>query len=271
MRILVARSKWEFDTLPLDDFLRKISGAGFDASDIHLPSLKESPEETAALHHRYRLSLMALITSEGKTPEEHCRSLEERLALAARCSAGHVNCHTGRDIFTPEENITIFRAAADLARRYGLPISHETHRGRALFSLPATRDLLRTLPELRITADFSHWCCVHESLLQDQEDALALAIERSDYIHARIGHAEGPQVNDPRAPEWDTERNIHLEWWKRIAREHVKRGSERLFVCPEFGPAPYMPQLPHTRQPVTDLWEVTLYMKDLLRKALEEN
>jgi len=268
MRILIARSKWDFDALPLGDFLERIRGAGFEASDIHLPSLRESPEEIAALHARHGIALVGMITSEGTTPEEHCAFLEQRFALAARCAPVHLSCHTGKDYFTRDENLRILRAAGEMSRRYGVPLSHETHRGRATFSAPATADLLAAMPEVRLTADFSHWCCVHESLLGDQEAALSRAIAHSDYIHARIGHAEGPQVNDPRAPEWTAEREAHLGWWQRIAGAQRERGADRLFICPEFGPAPYMPLLPHTRQPVADLWEITLFMKDLLRNRL---
>lgn len=268
MQVLTARSKWDFDPLPLDDFLRKIKAAGFDASDIHLPSLKESPEETAGLHQRHGIALVGMITSEGLTPGEHCTFLDQRFSLAARSGATHVNCHTGKDHFTRDENLQIFRVAHELSKRHGIGISHETHRGRATFSAPATRLLLEAMPELRLTADFSHWCCVHESLLADQDDTVAKAIDRTDYIHARVGHAEGPQVSDPRAPEWSAELNAHLGWWERIADAHRRRGTERLFICPEFGPAPYMPLLPYTKQPVADLWEITLFMKDLLRTRL---
>jgi sugar phosphate isomerase/epimerase len=268
MQVLIARSKWDWDTLPLDDFLAKIKRAGFGASDIHIPSLRESPEEIAALHAKHGLPLVAMITSEGDSPAEHCASLESRIPLAARCAPVHANCHTGKDIFSHEENTAIFRAAADLARRHNVNLSHETHRGRATFSAPATYALIRDLPDLHLTADFSHWCCVHESLLADQEVALEAAITRSTYIHARVGHREGPQVNDPRAPEWKVELDTHLGWWRRIAQLRRKEGAPLLVVCPEFGPAPYMPLLPHTQEPVADLWDITLYMKDILTREL---
>ncbi len=269
MRLRIARSKWDMDDLPLDRFLSSIAAAGYDASDIHIPSLRESPEETAALHARYGLTLVAMITSEGRSPEEHRSSLGERFALAARCSPVHINCHTGRDIFSRDENLAIFREAIALARRHGIPASHETHRGRATFSAPATRELLLAEPALRLTADFSHWCCVHESLLADQGEALSLAIGRTDYIHARVGYAEGPQVSDPRAPEWSAEVEAHFAWWRRIAEARKASGAEDLYVCPEFGPAPYMPLLPGSRTPVADIGEITLYMKDMLRENLE--
>jgi hypothetical protein len=128
--------------------------------------------------------------------------------------------------------------------------------------------LLDALPGLRLTADFSHWCCVHESLLEDQEDTVQKAIDASGHIHARVGHAEGPQVTHPGAPEWKDAVAAHVGWWKRIASRHQREGASQLTVCPEFGPVPYMPTLPWTRQPVADLWEITMYMKDFLNAHL---
>ena len=115
MRLRIARSTWEFETLPLDRYLETIAAAGFDASDIHIPSLRESPEETRALHAR--------ITSESRTPEEHCTSLAGRFALAARCAPVHINCHTGKDTFSKDENLALFREALALSRRHGVPVS----------------------------------------------------------------------------------------------------------------------------------------------------
>ena len=98
---------------------------------------------------------------------------------------------------------------------------------------------------------------------------MTLAIGHADYIHARVGHMEGPQVSDPRAPEWSAEVERHMQWWERIAAEHARRGSAFLAVCPEFGPAPYMPALPFTRQPVTDIQEIVVHTMHHLRRRLQ--
>jgi hypothetical protein len=118
---------------------------------------------------------------------------------------------------------------------------------------------------MRLTADFSHWCNVSESLLEDQQDAVNLAIARTDHIHARIGWQEGPQINDPRAPEWKDIVEVHLGWWDRIVEAHRLSGQD-LTITPEFGPYPYMPTLPFTRQPVASQWDINEYMMNLLKK-----
>lgn len=39
----------------------------------------------------------------------------------------------------------------------GVSVYHETHRGRALYNPWVCRDLVRALPDLMLTADYSHW------------------------------------------------------------------------------------------------------------------
>ena len=268
MRIELIRSKWDLHDLSLRDFLQKAKTAGFDGCEIYLPDLKEGPQESAELLEEFNLRLIGMIASDGATAAEHLRSLEERFARAAAYNPSRINCHTGKDYFSHEENAKIVRRSLELSRERGIPVLHETHRGRATFSTVSTSRLIKAVPEMRLTADFSHWCCVHESLLQDQAEAVADAIGHADYIHARVGHIEGPQVSDPMAPEWTQELKIHMGWWERIAHHHRKRGTEALPICPEFGPPPYMPLLPYTQQHVADLWKITVDMQLLLRQHL---
>jgi sugar phosphate isomerase/epimerase len=266
MHLLVMRSKWDMPDLPLPAFLERVKASGFDGTDIHFERPPKNPAEIADLHERHGLKLVAMVTSDGPTPEDHIRSLEQKLRSLPALHPVHVNCHTGRDIFSLSDNTEIFRRAVQLSRELNLPVSHETHRGRATYSAISTRDLLQAVPEMKLTADFSHWCCVHESLLSDQPEAVELAIQHTTYVHARVGHGEGPQVSDPRAPEWINEVEAHLGWWKRIATARKQQGAEFTAFCPEFGPAPYMTSLPFTRQPVADLWEITVHMKELIRR-----
>jgi hypothetical protein len=94
---------------------------------------------------------------------------------------------------------------------------------------------------------------------------MQLALERTEHIHARIGHPEGPQVNDPRAPEWETALNTHLAWWDKVVERKSKEGGIISFLT-EFGPPDYMPTSPFNRKPMADQWEINVYMLHLLRK-----
>ncbi len=94
------------------------------------------------------------------------------------------------------------------------------------------------------------------------------AIQHSSLIHARVGHPEGPQVSDPRAPEWHNALEAHLGWWQRIVDHQKTLGTSVLPITPEFGPPDYMPTLPYTRQPVANLWDINVYMRELLKQRL---
>jgi hypothetical protein len=180
-----------------------------------------------------------------------------------------VDCHTGADWFTFEENHTIFSRALELERELGVPLCHELHRGRALYNAPDTLRHLHALPGLRLTADFSHWQVVHESGdLARHATAVEAVITRAWHIHARVGFGEGPQVPDPRAAEWAEQVEINTGWWRRIVAARRSESRPWLTITPEFGPVPYMPTIPHENRPVADAWEVNCWMREQLARSL---
>ena len=269
MKLIFGKSKWEMWDDPLEDFLQRVQASGFDATEIYLGSLKESPAEIARLHRSYGLRLIGQILTQGQSYQDHIQSFESQFEFAAQCEVAFINSHTGRDIFPFEQNVQIFQRVTELSQSSGIPILVETHRGRPTYSAIETRKYLEAVPDLRLTADFSHWMVVHESGLDDQRENLDLAIARADYVHARVGYAEGPQIPDPRAPEWQYAVERHLGLWQQILDQYKKDAKENLYITPEFGPPAYMHTAPFTNQPVGDVWEQNEYMKGLLASRLK--
>jgi len=270
MKILYFRSVWGLEDLPtLEDRFTKIKDGGFDGVEVAVPDDEESCQRARVHLDALGLAVVAQQwQSRGRTPEEHMASFERLYERARLLRPLYLNSHTGCDHFSLDENLAIFDHATALSAKAGMPVYHETHRGRALFSVPSTMQILAARPDLRLTADFSHWCCVHESLLADQSDRVERAVRNSYAIHARVGHAEGPQIPDPRDPLWEPNLTTHLSWWQKIVEHRRAEGCAVLPVCPEFGPPPYMTQLPHTRNPIADLWEINCYMRDWLKERL---
>lgn len=268
MRIVFTKSKWEMWHEPLRSFLERAKADRFDATEIFLHTEKAPAAEITEMHREFGLDLIAQILTQGDTPDAHLRSLEEQFQFALACRPIRVNHHAGRETFSFDDNVRIFERMIELGRENGVPVTTETHRGRPTFSATDTRRYLEAIPELRLTADFSHWMVVHESNLDDQEETLALAIARSDHIHARVGYEEGPQITDPRAPEWQSHVDRHVALWQRIVDHHHTTGSPSLTVTPEFGPPNYMHTLPFSNEPVADVWEINVFMRDMLRDAL---
>lgn len=255
MKLKLVKSLWGMEgTLP--GKIRQIADAGYVAVEAQVPGDDQLPEFLRLLNE-HQLEFVAMVITE---PPDHFASFREKIEKARSLEPLQITVHGGKDWWPFELQKEFFAEALEIERRIGLPVNHETHRGRPMFTPSATARLLREFPELHINADFSHFANVCESLLEDQMVDLALCISRARHLHGRVGHEEGPQVNDPRAPEWAAQLAAHEAWWDEIVLARLTAGAEYFTFNPEFGPPNYMPTLPHTRQPVADLWEVCLWM-----------
>ncbi|MFC5410344.1 sugar phosphate isomerase/epimerase family protein [Larkinella bovis] len=253
------------NTLPFDSFCQQVKAAGYDGVEMALPF--DEAEKSAVLDTlaKYDLELIGQYWQSLETDlDEHARSYEKYLRHLAAAKPRFINCQTGKDFYTFGQNKHLFDLAARISAETGVKIVHETHRGKAFFAAHITRDYLQKLPQVRLTLDISHWCNVHESLLENQAEAVQLAIAHTDHIHSRVGHPEGPQVNDPRAPEWAETLSAHLAWWDQVVEKH-RTSATGLTITTEFGPATYMPVLPYTQMPVTSQWDVNVFMMKLLK------
>jgi sugar phosphate isomerase/epimerase len=253
----------------MDSFCAKVKKEGYDGIELWWPTdNKKSQDEIFSALKNYDLEIGFLCGGSQPNPQEHLEFYKRMIDAAAKQNIQrplYINNHSGKDYFSFDDNSKFIEHTQALAKETGLLICHETHRGRMLFAAHITRNFLEKYPDLRLTLDISHWCNVHESLLADQKETIDLAISRTEHIHARIGHPEGPQVNDPRAPEWEQTVKQHFEWWDKIV-ERKRRNGERLTVLTEFGPPDYMPTYPYTRQPLADQWAINVHMMHLLRK-----
>ena len=255
----------------LDAYCTKVKKEGYDGIEIWWPLEKKDQDELFSLLKKHELEVGFLCGGSDSNYQKHFDQFVQMIDGAANKSIQkplYINCHSGRDYFNYEQGKNFITHTTALARSTGIKICHETHRSRLLYSAPVARHYMETIPELRITFDVSHWCNVHESLLEDQQDTVNLALERVDHVHARVGHAEGPQVNDPRAPEWDHAVKAHFAWWDKIV-ELKKQKGEILTVLTEFGPPDYMPTLPYTRQPLADQWAVNVHMMQMIRSRYQ--
>lgn len=266
-QLKVLATNWGFDGT-MDQYCAKVKQEGYDGIEIWWPTEQKAQDELFAALKKYNLEVGFLTAGYQSKFDEHFTTFKSMIEAAANNPVQrplYINCHSGRDYFTYEQGKTIIDYTTSLAKSTGLKICHETHRSRLMYSAPIARHYLETIPDLRFTLDISHWCNVHESLLADQQETIDLVLPRVNHVHARIGHQEGPQVNDPRAPEWDNAVKAHFAWWDKIV-EMKKQKGEVLTVLTEFGPPDYMPTLPYTRQPLADQWAINVHMMQVLRE-----
>ncbi|MGR3316929.1 MAG: sugar phosphate isomerase/epimerase family protein [Candidatus Anammoxibacter sp.] len=268
MEIKYFCTMWGMEQAKIDDALNLIMHAGFDGIEMALPDSSTCMERLKSSLHETGLDLITQVRTEGSNPEEQIASLEKEVLKAKPLNPLLINIHSGKDFWTIDDNMKVIHHAEKLAKELGIKILHETHRARATFCTTSTMAIIDAIPEIRFTADFSHWCCVHNTLLQDQTNFIDRVIERSDYIHSRVGSATTPQITDPRAPEWAKTVEIHVNWWKKIVNHHKNKSSAFLPICSEFGPPEYMVTIPYTGQPIANAWEINCHMKDMLKKRL---
>lgn len=263
----ILATNWGF-TGTTDELCYKVKQEGYDGLEIPWPQAAHEQAALFAALKKYQLAAGFLCLGFDSDYHQHFEQFKNMIDEAATQTMQrplYINCHSGRDYFSYEQNKAFIDYTTRVSRETGITICHETHRARILFAAPVARHYLDTIPELRITLDISHWCNVSESLLEDQPETLAIALSRTDHIHARVGHPEGPQVSDPRAPEWAAALEAHLGWWDKIVEAHKEAGRP-LTILTEFGPPDYMPTQPYTREPLSDQWEINVYMMRLLRE-----
>ncbi|MBB2148561.1 TIM barrel protein [Pedobacter sp. LMG 31462] len=268
--LLFMATSWGYDG-STEDFCALAKKEGYEGVEVWWPGDLGSQQELFAALKKHNLQVGFLCGAGENDPDQHLSSFMKNIDAAVDNSfqkALYVNCHSGRDYFTYEQNKKIIDYTVKKTKSSGIPIYHETHRSRMLYAAPIARNFVEKNPDLRITLDISHWCVVHESLLGNQKETIGMVLDRVEHIHSRVGHPEGPQVSDPRAPEWGDALNAHLAWWDKVI-ERKKRKGERMTILTEFGPADYMPTLPYTRQPVADQWGINVYMMNLLRKRYQ--
>jgi sugar phosphate isomerase/epimerase len=268
MQLLILSAQWGFENLPLEDFIIKIKEAGFDGIDTWIPGEAQERKAFVKLIQNYRLPIVChQHQAEGRNIDEFCKSFEYYLNLALECGPILINSHSGRDYFSVDDQLRVIDLAANFAAKNKIRVVHETHRGRLGYSPYNAKELFKLRPDLKITADLSHWACVTESYLEHCADIVDDAICRAEHIHARVGHPQGPQVPDPRMPEWAAATGIFMDWWLRIINRKKANGDEQCTITPEFGPPPYMMTVPSTGKPVANQFELNCYIKDLIRNS----
>ena len=265
-QILFFQTDWG-NTLPMDAFLAKAKAAGYDGVELWMPAGEDKKKSLKEGLKKYELEVIFLHGTARNLPfEEALRVYEVGLQEILAWKPVKVNSHTGNDFWTSEQNLAFIALGDRYAKQVGIPVLHETHRGRFSYTLPEAVSMLRKFPNLKYTLDVSHWMVVHERLLTESDPLLQEIFPSVDHIHARVGFAEGPQVPNPAAPEWKNEVKAHLDIWEKIIRSQT---GKVFTVTTEFGPPPYMATVPFTNQPLADQWEANVWMMNALKSRFQ--
>ena len=262
--LTIMATNWGFKG-NLEEFCASAKKDGYDGIEVWVPGSASEMKALSDTVSNAGLKLGLLAGGNDVNPTLHKKQFADAIDRAISLKPIYINCHSGKDYFSFEDNAEMLAMTFKRSTESGIPIYHETHRGRMLFAAHVSKNFIDRFKDLKLTLDISHWCNVHESLLGDQQISVEAALARTSHIHARIGHAEGPQVNDPRAPEWKNEVKAHFDWWDKVIARKKAEGQSITFLT-EFGPPNYMQTLPFSGQPVADQWAINKYMMETLRK-----
>jgi hypothetical protein len=222
--------------LPLQTQLTMIRDAGFDGAGVRFIDAAFATEATSFLRaHGMIWQAQCYPTSVD--------DLKPVLELVARCGADHVNLQPDVRPQRIEDCIPLLDGWRRLAEQAGIAVHVETHRDRMTTDLFFTLQLLDCFPDLRLTADVSHYLVGREFAWPVDEVNHALIkriLDKSWGIHGRIASREQVQISlgFPQHQGWV---ELFMGWWEYAMRSWRRRaGPDAVltFLC-ELGPPPY--------------------------------
>lgn len=276
MQIKYICTYWGCEQLSPRAFLSKVMESGYDGVEINVPEddsfvaelLQELQIIRSTKNKDFIFIAQQVLSNQKESVNEYIERMTQRLHFLTVLQPDYINSHTGKDFFDFSDNCRIIEITEQISKKYGIPIWHEIHRGRFSFHLKTLLNYIDVFPKIKLIADFSHFCVVSESDLQDQQDLLSKVYPNIKHIHARVGFEQSPQVNNPFAPEWKKQLDQYLLWWKQIIEKQEKLNTDAISITPEFGPFPYMPQEPFSLKPLSNQWEINLKIKSFLQQNL---
>ncbi len=277
MKLEFYKNNWGED-LSVEALAEKAASAGFAGLEIESQPATEIDLQLKNISQQLGLKIIGEVSTASDyvlprrdaTVDEHIDSLREQIQALQILEPVFVNSLSGCDAWSDEQNLEFFGKAIELEKEFGIVITHETHRGRSLFNPWVTQRVCTQLPDLKLCADYSHWCVVAERILEGEEAILASLAKQVYHVHARVGYDQGPQVPDPRAPEYAYAVEQHQTWWRQIWQAQYERGDQITTMNPEWGVDGYMHEAPYTQQPVADLWDLQLYTLHEQTKQFEK-
>jgi sugar phosphate isomerase/epimerase len=260
--------RWGSADVELSIFLNRVKNHGYQGVEMDLP-LNRGKNEILAILGDFELDFVGQHweTKEGDF-KKHKEKYKRHLYNLAEAGPLLINSHTGMDFFSFSQNAELLELAFLIEEETGVVITHETHRSRFSYAVHICYRFLKEFPLLKLTSDFAHWCCVAETLLENQEEAVAMAVKHTYHIHARVGSSQSPQVIDPRNDTYLPELNQFKIWWLAMLKNARNENRSYITIAPEHGPVPYAMLHPETNELLTNQWDTNQFIKTELAKIM---
>jgi hypothetical protein len=269
-RLAVYQALWAMDALvapeaSMSEKFDRVRAAGFDGMAIDLGALSMAQAE-ASVEHFARTGLAGGLTAFPSSIE----ALRPALQLAQRIAAPFVVVIGQMMPIKLEDMVPVIEAWLRVAEQERMPIQFETHRNCITNDLYTTVQLLDAVPEMRLSADLSHYVVDREMPCPPPPPLQALVtklLERSDSFQGRIAARGQIQVplEFPQNAKWVT---LFRRWWQHgfASWQARHRGEEAalVFIC-ELGPPDYA-ITDRDGQELSDRWAESIQLAQWARQ-----
>lgn len=263
--------RWGFEDIPWPVFLKRVKEANYAGIEWFPFGETCDVQEVLDLltHHDLDFAIvMAVIkpyTNFDQYLEDLKQDLKKLMEMRTESKAPlFFSAQTGREFFNEIQIQACLELCDQFEERYQTPINQETHRNKWSYAAHRVAPVLTAHPDLKLTLDVSHWFCVSESYLEDQQDAVNAAIAHARHIHARVGSTQSSQVWDPANAEYAEALAAHVQVWDKWV-DMMNRNHKPITITPEFGPVPYLVKGNRKTDLSVEQWRINLWMKDFLQ------
>ena len=242
-KLLVYQSLWAMERrrpdgleFSLGEKLEKIRDAGFDGAGVRFADRAYAKEVTGFLR------------AHGMTWQAQCYpktvdELQPILETVAELGADHVNLQPDVRPYRIEQCIPYIEGWRRLAEQAGVAVHVETHRDRMTTDLHFTLHLLDCFPDLRLTADISHYVVGREfawPISAENHAMMHRILDNAWGLHGRVASREQVQVQISFAQHKDW-LDLFLGWWEYAMRSWRRRAGPdaTLTFLTELGPPEY--------------------------------
>jgi hypothetical protein len=245
---------------PVAERFARVAQGGFDGMAIDLGAM-DIDAARALVPEFARSGLKGLLTAFPRSIEE----LRPALHLAKDIGSPFVIVVGQVMPLAVADMAEAIKAWLAVAAEEGVPIQFETHRNCITNDLFSTLLLLDAVPEMRLSADLSHYVVDREMMQPisaDYQGYVARILARSDSFQGRV--ANRCQVQLPlHFPQHRVWIETFLDWWRRgftSWRSRAAAGDDCIFLC-ELGPRDYAITDVNGEE-LSDRWEEALLLKE---------